>query len=101
MDNAIEALNNVDEEDFAKEIFISIRETEEAVELIVANTSPYYEEDLTAHFFEPGYSSKGQNRGIGLSKLKRLVQDKKGDIMVYNEQRNGVNYLTFEIKLLK
>ena len=56
---------------------------------------------MTAHFFESGYSSKGQNRGIGLSKLKRLVQDRKGDIMVYNKLRNGINYLTFEIKLLK
>lgn len=100
LDNAIDALNSMDEE-FCRKIYFSIRETEEGMELIVANTSPHYEEDLTEHFFEPGYSSKGQNRGIGLSKLKRLIQNRKGNIIVYNEQRNNLNYLTFEIKLLK
>ncbi|MCM1156853.1 MAG: GHKL domain-containing protein [Roseburia sp.] len=101
LDNAIEALSNMSKEESARKICFSIRETEDGIELITANTSPYYEEDLTEHFFEPGYSSKGQNRGIGLSKLRRLVQDRKGSIMVYNELHNEMNYLTFEIKLLK
>lgn len=101
LDNAVEALNNINEEELTRKIFFSIKDTEDGIELIVANTSLVYEEDMTAHFFESGYSSKGQNRGIGLSKLKRLVQDRKGDIMVYNKLRNGINYLTFEIKLLK
>ena len=56
---------------------------------------------LGEYFFEPGYSSKGANRGLGLSKLKRLVQNRKGTIMVYNELRNDLNYLTFEIELPK
>lgn len=101
LDNAIEALNNMSEEDFNRKIYFSVKETEDAMELIVANTSLYYEEDMTDHFFEPEYSSKGQNRGIGLSKLKRLVQDRKGNIVVYNALHNGMNYLTFEIKLIK
>jgi len=101
LDNAIDALNNINEENFIRKIYFSIKETESAIELIVANTSPYYEEDMTDHFFEPGYSSKGQNRGIGLSKLKRLIQNRKGNIVVYNELRDDMNYLTFEIELLK
>ena len=101
LDNAIEALNNISEEDFVKKVDFSIKETEDGIELVVANTSPFYEEDMTEHFFESGYSSKGQNRGIGLSKLKRLVQERKGNIMVYNELHNDINFLTFEIKLLK
>ncbi|MDE7341104.1 MAG: GHKL domain-containing protein [Lachnospiraceae bacterium] len=101
LDNAIEELNNMSEDEITRKIYLSIRETGDGIELIVANTSPCYEEDMTAHFFEPGYSSKGQNRGIGLSKLKRLVQDRKGNIMVYNRLRNDMNYLTFEIILLK
>lgn len=100
LDNAIEALNNMSEE-VARKIYFSLKDEEDSIELIVANTSPIYEEDMTNHFFESGYSSKGLNRGIGLSKLKHLVQNRKGDIMVYNKLRNGINYLTFEIKLLK
>lgn len=101
LDNAIEALNTMSEQDLARKIVFSIKETEDDMTLIVANTSPHYEDFLTEHFFETGYSSKGQNRGIGLSKLKRLVQARKGNITVYNELRDKVNYLTFEIRLLK
>ena len=101
LDNAVEALDGMGDENFVKKIFCSIKETEDNIELLTANTSPYYEEDLTEYFFETGYSSKGPNRGIGLSKLKRLVQNRKGTILVYNEMRNELNYLTFEIKLPK
>ncbi len=105
-DNAIDALNKPDEneEDLVKEIRISLKEAEEAenyIELTVANTSEYYDEDMTERFFETGYSSKGKGRGIGLSKLKRLVQDKKGDIIVSNELHDERNYLTFTIRLPK
>lgn len=58
LDNAIEALNNMKEEEFPRKIYFAIKDTEEGIDLIVANTSPYYEEDMTDHFFEPGYSSK-------------------------------------------
>lgn len=101
LDNAIEALHGTDEENFERKIYFSIEETEESIDLLCANTSPRYEEDLTDHFFESGYSSKGQNRGIGLAKLKRLVQNRNGTITVYNEDRQNANYLTFEIKLPK
>ena len=105
-DNAIDALSktNENEKDLLKEIRISLKEAEEIenyIELVVANTSQYYDEDITDHFFETGYSSKGKDRGIGLPKLKRLVQDKKGDIIVSNELHAGRNYLTFTIMLPK
>ncbi len=101
LDNAIEALSGMEDENFIKKIYFLMQETESGIKIISANTSPYYEEDLTAYFFEPGYSSKGANRGLGLSKLKRLVQNRKGTIMVYNELRDDLNYLTFEIELPK
>ncbi len=101
LDNAIEALSGMENENFVKKIFFSMQETESGIKIIAANTSPYYEEDLTAYFFEPGYSSKGANRGLGLSKLKKLVQNRKGTITVYNELRNDLNYLAFEIELPK
>lgn len=105
-DNAIDALSkmNENEEDLFREIRISLKEAEETenyIELTIANTSEYYDEDITEHFFETGYSSKGKGRGIGLSKLKRLVQDKKGDIIVSNELHDGRNYLTFTVRLPK
>ena len=105
MDNAIEALSNeieiADVESSFKGIRVSIQETESAIELMVANTSAHFEEDMTEHFFEAGYSSKGKGRGIGLSKLKRMVHERQGKIVVSNEIWEGRNYLTFAIKLIK
>ena len=99
IDNAIEALcsetETVKETVQIKKIYISMKETEENLELIVANTSEYLEEDITEYFFETGYSSKGKGRGIGLSKLKRIVHEKMGDIIVSNEKFDGNNYLQF------
>ncbi|MCM1386132.1 MAG: GHKL domain-containing protein [Bacillus sp. (in: Bacteria)] len=104
-DNAIEALSKTDEEqkEAFKEIRILLKELEEenCVELTVANTSKHYDDDMTQHFFESGYSSKGKGRGIGLSKLKRLVKEKKGDIIVSNELYHMRNYLTFTVRLPK
>ena len=105
IDNAMEALNDIsegaDDNKKIKRIYISMNEAEEHVEVIVANTSNYYEEDMTERFFESGYSSKGKGRGIGLSKLKRMVLEKKGEIMVSNDLRDGINYLTFTITIQK
>ena len=106
MDNAIDALSKTDENEevLLKEIRISLIEAEEAenyIELTVSNTSEYYDEDMTERFFETGYSSKGKGRGIGLAKLKRIVQDKKGDIIVSIELHDGRNYLIFTIRLPK
>lgn len=109
MDNAVEALSNANEDanneakngNSDKKLYISMKENEEYVELIAANTSNYYDEDMTARFFEQGYSSKGKGRGIGLTKLKRMVHGRKGEIMVSNEMNDGRNYLTFTITIPK
>lgn len=104
LDNAIEALSKeikTTDNDSAKGIRLSIQETESELELVVANTSGHYEEDMTEHFFEAGYSSKGKGRGIGLSKLKRMVHERQGDIVVSNEQWEGRKYLTFAIMVSK
>lgn len=105
IDNAVEALSCIGEEnDYnnpVKKIYISMKETEELVEVIVANTSDYYEDDVTEMFFTPGYSSKGKGRGIGLSKLKHIVRERRGEIIVSNELRDGRNYLTFNVSIPK
>lgn len=103
MDNAEEALisNDIEGEKTIKKMYVSIKDTEECAEVIVSNSSDYLEEDMTERFFEMGYSSKGKGRGIGLAKLKKMVNEKNGNIIVGNEQRSGVNYLTFTITIPK
>lgn len=98
IDNAIEALGsseNVSDREHTKKIYVSMKETENELELTVANTSNYFEENAAESFFETGYSSKGKGRGIGLSKLKRMTNERNGEIIVSNENYSGANYLQF------
>lgn len=111
VDNAMEALDRnkedndkqsdeeIDDKKKNRKIYLSLKDTGNGMELSVANTSRYYEEDMTEYFFEAGYSSKGRNRGIGLTKLKRIIHDKGGDIIVSNEFYEERNYLMFMIKI--
>lgn len=105
LDNAMDALEKfplqTTEKVQEKKIRFAIEETDEGLVLTTANTSDYYAEDMTAQFFEAGYSSKGKDRGIGLAKLKRMVSGRKGSIIVSNELYDDSNYLTFTIELPK
>ncbi len=93
LDNAMEALN--EKEETERNIFVEIEDREENLQIMVANKSRYYDPDEICRFFQKDYSSKGKEHGIGLTKLKRIVQEKDGDIMVTNESRNASNYLQF------
>lgn len=105
LDNAMDALEKfplqTTEKVQEKKIRFAIEETDEGLVLTTANTSDYYAEDMTAQFFEAGYSSKGKDRGIGLAKLKRMVSVRKGSIIVSNELYDDSNYLTFTIEMPK
>ena len=46
--------------------------------------------------FENGYSSKGNGRGIGLSKLKHMMKDNNGEIAVSQEVFENVPVLKIE-----
>ena len=99
LDNAIEALEKI--EIFKKSLHISVKEEQEKIKVVVANNGVDCKKENINRFFDRGYSSKGENRGIGLPKLKYLVEEKKGSIMVSNEEYQKDNYLRFEIVLPK
>ena len=105
IDNAMEALCSIDETAInskqIKKIYLTMEEFDDYVELIVANTSNYYGDDITEQFFNADYSSKGNNRGIGLTKLKKMMQNEKGDIIVSNKTYDNENYLVFTIRIPK
>lgn len=69
LDNAIEAV--VDAAD--PTVRVAIIQKKEAIVLIFANSLP--EDSPPIHqFFEEGFSTKGENRGIGLSTLKKTLK---------------------------
>lgn len=65
--------------------------------LEVANISRVYTNEEIEEFFVTGKSSKGDNRGVGLSRMKSLIQKYKADLHATNQQYYGENYLSFRI----
>ena len=55
------------------------------VQLHFMVTNSYEDSENIERFFDLGYSSKGQNRGIGLSKLKHMVNKYNGEIVIARE----------------
>lgn len=66
---------------------------------VVANSSREYSKQEISQFFIRDYSSKGNNRGIGLDKVRRKLKRMDGGINVINTKENGENYLRFTIML--
>ena len=63
--------------------------------------NPYLEDGNVSEavMFERGYSSKGTGRGIGLSKLKRMINMNGGEIIISKEKELDMNMLKVEIKV--
>lgn len=50
-------------------------------------------------FFKNGYSTKGENRGMGLYRLMYLKKKYKADLVVNNFEKAGLFYLMFQIAI--
>lgn len=94
LDNAGEALENGE---FDKVIKLFVNETDEKLVIEVHNISKHYSNEEIIKFFEKGFSSKGENRGIGLSKIKDYQKKYKFDIMVDNCTEKSNNWLKFSV----
>lgn len=97
VDNAIEALRS--QADNMKELYVAVETKERNIDILVANSSKIISGNKIEEFFQRDFSSKGKGRGIGLSKLKKLVQEKNGEIVVSNEIYENINFIQFLITL--
>lgn len=96
IDNAVEAL----QEDFSfeKELIVKILlEDRDKISIEVANRSKKYSNNEIEKFCVLGYSTKGENRGIGLSHVAEIVKKYKANFFIGNVSYNGENYLCFKI----
>ena len=82
-------------------ITIKIAETEKKVIVEVSNPYPYCTEDEIIKMFEKGYSTKGENRGIGLNKIKEYQDKYKFDILVENIMTKIGNTIKFSVIIEK
>lgn len=95
-DNAIEALGNYDGE---KKIWLTIKLVENnRISLQVVNTFDKVSFADINHFFEMGYSTKGEGRGVGLYNVKKLLHKHRGNINVLSTERD--DQTVFEIEII-
>lgn len=88
LDNAMEEvlLRKKDET-----VYLSIFKKETHICIHVSNEHEKIPYSVYKEFFVDGYSSKGSDRGIGLSYVKKIVKRYKGSIDIGNEMKNGRN----------
>ena len=82
-------------------ITIKISETEKKVIVEVSNPYTYCTEDEIIKMFEKGYSTKGEDRGIGLNKIKEYQDKYKFDILVENIMTKIGNTIKFSVIIEK
>ncbi|VBB05139.1 signal transduction histidine kinase sporulation regulator spoob [Lucifera butyrica] len=83
IDNALDAVELLPVPDRKVEVFIG-QELDGYV-LEVKNDGPPISPDLINQIFTPGFSTKGQDRGMGLYSIQKLVQKYCGDIKVMSD----------------
>jgi sensor histidine kinase regulating citrate/malate metabolism len=79
IDNAIDAVNNLSM-DTKKEINFQIDETHDSYCISISNSGPAIENEVLKNIFKEGFSTKGGNRGYGLSTVKSIINNYRGEI---------------------
>lgn len=92
-DNAVDAIEGSDD----KELVLKLVEMEKGIKLEIANVSRVYSYSEIEKFCVPGYSTKGINRGIGLTRVKEIVTRINATLLIHNKQYAEKNYLCFEV----
>ena len=90
IENATESLNRSTRKQ--KEIHVSILENAEGLFLCVEDTGPGILPELLPYIFEPGVSTKGEGRGVGLSQIKDITDLYHGHIRVESEPKAGTSF---------
>lgn len=104
LDNAMEALLEQKEN---REMYFYITESDMDEENQTESKSGACIEVGNAHdrilisqwvkFFERGYSEKGENRGLGLYELKKIVKRYHGEVVVQNREKEGKNFFSIAV----
>lgn len=94
LDNAIEALieNNRD-----KIILKIIPKWKNGFSVEVSNVSPILSNGEIEKFCLDGYSTKGKDRGIGLTRVKEIAVRRNAQLLIGNKEYKNDNYLFFRI----
>ena len=77
-------------------VTVSARVDRDLLELSVADEGPGVDSEQRAHLFVPGFTTKSQGSGLGLTIVERIVSDHHGSIAVDSAPGSGT---VFRIRL--
>lgn len=95
IDNALEALATSDQA--SPRIFVQLSEADGYYLARVENNGPVIPDKQKNAIFRPGYSSKGENRGIGLAIVQELITNAGGKIWLESDEQST----SFTVRLPK
>lgn len=92
--NSIEALEN-DGLEFEKQISVSVELHGNDVEIIVSDNGPGLTDEEMEHAFDPYYSARQANRGLGfgLCKAKKIAQMHGANISIKSNSNEGARVI--------
>lgn len=93
IDNAAECENKG-----KRRIYFQLMEKENKLCILCRNVTDYVPIESINKYFKKGFSTKGENRGLGLYNLKKLLEG-KGEIIVTNNTIENENWLEFKIEI--
>lgn len=100
IDNACEHVKM--ESSLEQRIKLEFQEDTEKVVFSISNPAKYISFSKIDRMFVSGYSSKGKNRGIGLARVRELVEKYAAKIMVSNSNPYGKeNWICFLLEIVK
>lgn len=99
IDNACE--NVVIEKVTGKSIRFEFLEDDDKIKFSVSNPAKYFTCSEIDRMFMDGYSSKGENRGLGLARSLELVRKYKSEIKVQNILYKENNWIEFGVEIAK
>ena len=83
IDNALDAVEGLTPSE--RKVEVAIRQNLEGYVLEVRNYGSLIPQELITEIFAPGFSTKGEGRGMGLYSIQKLVHRYKGNILVNSD----------------
>ena len=96
-DNACEAVENNEDNRIVQ---IAVMRKKSCVNIRVENPFSYMTQSKIQEILNPGYSSKGKNRGYGLSNVKQIAKKYNGMITIENKNKQEENWFSISIELI-
>lgn len=89
LENSIESVHQVKGKQDRKKITISVASHEETIEIVVSDRGEGIAKKDLSHIFEPFFSTKPGQIGLGLTFVKKVIEDHGGHIWVNSRRRRG------------